>query len=100
MEFDEDDAVKYIRTHISPEAAGLYDDDQLLNIADLVFDYYEANGMLDIDLSDDDEEDSLDFDDLADYTCRMLRKDRGATVKPEHVPEILRAYLEYENSLE
>lgn len=99
MEFDEDDAVKFIRTHIPADLAELYDNDQLLNIIDLVFDYYEANGLLDIDL-DDDDDDNLDIDDLADYTCRMLRKDRGAIVKPEHVPAILQAYLDYESSLE
>lgn len=98
MEFDEDDAIKYIRGHIDTELSSLYDDDELLNLIDLVYDYYEANGLLDIDLDNDDEDDP-DIDELREYIVRMLRKDKGAKLAPEHVMPLLSAYLEYESSL-
>ncbi len=98
MEFDEDEAIAFIRKHTDPELAALYDDDELLNLIDLVYDYYEANGLLDIDLDGDDEEDP-DIDELRDYILRMLRKDKGAKLAPGHVAPLLSAYLEYESSL-
>lgn len=98
MEFDEDDAIKYIREHADKCITGLYDDDELLNLIDLVYDYYEANGLLDIDF-DGDDDDEPDNDDLRDYIQRMLRKDKGAKLASEHVMPLLTAYLDYESSL-
>jgi len=98
MEFDEDEAVKYIRGHVDKAICGMYDDDELLNLIDSVYDYYEANGLLDIDLEGDDDDDP-DINDLCDYILRMLRKDKGAKLAPEHVMPLLSAYLEYESSL-
>lgn len=99
MEFDENDAIKYIRGHIDPEVAARYDDDELLNLIDIVYDYYEANGMLDIDFDEDDEDEELDVDDLADYVARMLRKDRACTLTPDDARPMIEAYLDYEDSI-
>ncbi len=98
MEFDESDAIKYMREHVDAAIAGKYDDDELLNLVDIIYDYYEANGMLDIDLDDDDDE--LDIDDLCGYVERMLRKDKGAKLTADDAPSLIEAYIEYENSLD
>ncbi len=98
MEFDENDAIKYIRNIAPEEIANKYDDDELLNLIDIIYDYYEANGLLELDLDDDDDE--LDVDDLCSYVARMLRKDKGATLSVEDAPAFVQAYLEYENSLD
>ena len=49
-QFDEDTAIDYMRKAFEAET-GLqaeYDDDQLLNIIDMIWDYYEQNGLLDV----------------------------------------------------
>lgn len=99
MEFDENDAIRYIRDHIDPQTAARYDDDEMLNLIDIVYDYYEANGMLDIDL-DDDDDDELDVDDLMDYVGRMLHKDRASKLTPDDARPMVEAYLDYEDSLD
>lgn len=98
-EFDENDAVAYIRDHISPDIAALYDDNELLNLIDIVFDYYEANGLLDLDI-DDDADDTVDIDDIVEYAGRMLRRDKGALLTAEHARPMIEAYFEYEQSLD
>lgn len=99
MEFDENEAVKYMRSHVPAELSEMYkDDDELLNLIDLIYDYYEANGLLDLDLDDTDDE--LDMDDMLSYVTRMLKKDKGAKLQPEHVPAFVNAYMDYEDSLE
>ncbi|MDO4320805.1 MAG: hypothetical protein Q4C34_09550 [Bacteroidales bacterium] len=100
MEFDETDAIRYIREHIDTDTSARYDDDELLNLIDIVYDYYEANGMLDIDLGDDDDDDELDIDDLMNYVTRMLRKDRASKLTPEDARPMVEAYLDYEDSLD
>ena len=98
MEFDESDAVKYMRENVDVAIAEKYDDDELLNLIDIIYDYYEANGLLDIDLEDEDDE--LDIDDLRGYVERMLRKDRGAKLIATDASALIEAYLDYENSLD
>lgn len=99
MEFDENIAIKALRAALPEERRNTYDDDELLNIIDMIWDYYEENGMLDIDLEDEDEQDEDLFSDLCTYVQRMLRKDRHAKVQPEDIPALVAAELEYENSL-
>lgn len=100
MEFDENIAIKALRDALPEERRDLYDDDELLNIIDMIWDYYEENGMLEIDLDDEDDDDEDIHSDLCDYVVRMLRKDKGAKVMPEDVPALVAAELEYENSIE
>lgn len=47
--FDEDDAIAFIRTQVGEEISSLYDDDEILNVIDIIWDFYESNGMLEID---------------------------------------------------
>lgn len=99
MEFDEKEAIDYIRAHALAHAGVDYDDDQLLNVLDMIFDYYESNGMLDPDADDDDDDEEQLVSDLTEYATRMLRRDRGAVIDPAHVEAIIKAELDYENSL-
>ena len=55
--------------------------------------------MLDVDLEEDDDPEEDVEQDLVDYVCRMLRKDKGACVLAEDVPLIVKAEIEYEDSL-
>ena len=98
MEFDESEAIKYMRRYVGDEVSAKYDDDELLNLIDIVYDYYESNGLLELDLSDDDDE--LDVEDLMEYISRMLRKDKRAQLSVEDARPLLEAYLEYEESLD
>lgn len=95
MEFDEQDAIKYIK-----EATGLaYDDDQLLNVIDIIWDWYEDHDLLDINFDEDDDV-PVDAEALTAHVAKMLRKDRGSVIDAEHVAAIVAAELAYENTLE
>lgn len=99
MEYDENQAIKLMRDAVSPENAKLYTDDELLNVIDMIWDYYEENGMLDVDLSDDDDTDEDILADLSEYVRRMLRKDKGAHIDPDDIQALVAAELEYEDSI-
>lgn len=97
MEFDENKAVEMMRKAISPESSGLYDDDEILNVVDLIWDWYEDNGYLDID-SDDDEED-IDIKALVAYVGKMLAKDSRSPIRSADIEPLVMAEIAYENSL-
>ena len=99
MEFDETKAIEYMRKALGKRAEA-YDDDQLLNLIDIIWDFYEENGLLDIDADEeiDDEEDVLG--DLVAYAGRMLRKDKESRISDDDIAPLIEAEIDYENSLE
>lgn len=98
MDFDENKAVEFINHALVEKGRSPYPDDEVLNIIDMIWDYYEENGLLDIDV--DDEDDAATLDEILEYVIRMLKKDKGAKVAAEDLPIIINAELDYEESLD
>ena len=96
-EFDENEAIKTMRASLPEGKTQGYSDDDLLNLVDIIWDYYEINGLLEIDLDEDETEVSVT--DIVDYASRVIRKDKGANIAPEDIPLLVEAELDYENSL-
>ena len=99
MEFDEQKAIEFINARLAEAGRAAYPDDEVLNVIDMIWDFYQENGLLDVDLSDDDEEDEDIEPDLIDYVNRMLRKDSQAGIDPQDVPLMVRAEIDYEDSV-
>ncbi len=97
--YDEDNALKFIRKALPEEVGAEYSDDEILFIIDCIWDYYDDHGML--SLSDIGEEnDTADLDDIAGYTAKAIKK-AGIELRDENeLPLIIKAEIEYENSLE
>jgi hypothetical protein len=98
MEFDEEKAIEFIRQQIGEVMSKKYDDDELLNVIDIIWDYYEDSGFLDITL-DEDEEDA-DVEKIIAHVKKMLAKDKFAKIEPDDVEPIVKAQLDYEASLD
>lgn len=100
MEYDENIAIKQIRKVLSDKSNAIYNDDEILNVIDMIWDFYDENGMLDIDLEDGEDDSEAIYSELCDYVVRMLKKDKEAKILPEDVPAIVNAEVDYELSLE
>lgn len=97
--FDEDAAVKFIRESMPQELRDKYEDDDILYVIDIIWDYYEKKGFLSLD-NIDTEEELLDQDDLVKYVKQELNKDKEIVVDSDDVKYIVKGELEYEASLE
>lgn len=95
IEFDEQKAIDFIAARL-PQSASK-DGDEILNIIDIIFDYYDENGLCDIDVDDDDAE--LDIDDLMAYVKKMAAKDRDCPFSVQEIEAIVNAELDFEDSL-
>lgn len=100
MEFDENKAVEFINSRLASVGRPAVDGDEILNIIDMIWDYYEENGLLEVDVDDEDEDDFATVDELLDYVTRMVKKDRDAKVELADLRTIIEAELDYEASLE
>lgn len=97
--FDEDKAIEFIRNAVGQKISDKYSDEELLFIIDTIWDYYENNGFLSLDM-DETEEEILDSDDLINYVKKEAANDEELMMDPADVGAIVKAELEYEESLE
>ena len=97
MEYDELDAISYIKSTIGINI----DNDVLLNIIDFIWDYYEENNMLDITFDDDtDSDEELLLKKLVEHTKNMIKKNNGINIDLEIIDKRILAELQYEKTLE
>ncbi len=92
--YNETDAVKLINDRLTQEFGVTYHDDDILNVIDIIWDYYEDNGLLDLDNDED-----IDVEDLLDTVKRLLKKDKENKIKFEHIEVIVRSEMDYEDSI-
>ncbi len=95
QEFDESEAIKFIQKRLTK----VIDDDDILNIIDIIWDYYEDNGLLDISFSDFDDDENV-LPKLVLHAKKMLQKDKFSTLSLDDVESIVLAEIEYEKSLD
>lgn len=94
-EFSEEAVIAAMRASLPEGKAEAIDDDELLNVVDMIWDFYDDNGLLDID-SDDE----LDVNELKKQVRKTLAKDKLSPVTPDLVDLLVDAELAYEASLE
>ncbi|MCH5217100.1 MAG: hypothetical protein J1F07_00875 [Muribaculaceae bacterium] len=97
--FDEDKALAFIREAVGQKISEKYTDDDILFIIDTIWDYYENKGFLSLDM-DETEEEILDSDDLIDYVKKEVAADDEIMMDPADISLVVKAELEYEESLE
>ena len=97
--FDEDKALQFIREAVGNKISDKYSDDEILFIIDTIWDYYENNGFLSLDM-DETEEEILDSDDLINYVKKEVANEEELIMDPADISLIVKAELEYEESLE
>lgn len=96
--YDEQEAVTFIKSHISDGLARRCDDDTILEIIDIIFDYYEDHDLLELDVDDDDSDDDIDA--IIAHTVEIVGKDKHLSLSPDDVAQIVKAEIDYELSLD
>lgn len=96
--FDEDKATAYILKQLAEhsEVKQKYSADDILEIIDIIWDFYEDNGFLDLDMSVDDNATSPDKQILIDHVVKMIKKDKTSSIDPADIPTIVDAELAFE----
>ena len=96
--YDEDDAVKYIRNYLPQELKSKFKNDDILYILDLIYDYYESNGLLSEDASDDQLVE-IDEDELIEYVIKNDKRDQVGLFEAEEVALIVQGEMAYCESI-
>ena len=98
-EFDENDAIAFIRNYVPNAIKNKYSDDDILLLIDTMFDYFEKGDEDEI-LYDDDVVDENNINEIVNYVKKNLRKDPDNQIEVEDIKYLVEGELEYENTLE
>lgn len=97
--YDEDEALTFIRQRLPEDANTKLDDDDVLCVVDLIWDYYDSKGMLSLE-NFDDEEELLDTAELIKFVKKEVAADEELNIPSKIIEVIIKAELDYEKSLE
>ena len=95
LEYDDDAAVKFILKMVPDELKGKINEDAVNYVLDVVYDYYEENGLID---EDSTEEASIDEEEMLKYVMKAVKKDKMELTEDE-VQLVLDGEYEYGKSL-
>ena len=93
--YDEDDAVKFILNFIPEDLKNRFDEDKIEYVLDVVYDFYDENGLID---EDSTEEASIDEEEMFKFILKNSKKDK-MKLSEEDIQLILDAEYEYGKSL-
>ncbi len=93
--YDDQEAVKFIVNTLPQDLKDKYTDDEITYVTDVMFDYFESQGMLDPTL---EEEVEVDVDDLLDYVMKHSKRDGFEFVRDE-IRFVVEGEFAYEESL-
>lgn len=97
--YDEDNAIAFIRKTLPENVNARYDDDEILYVIDIIWEWYEKNDYLDLN-SEVTEEEEHDLTRLTAYVKAQLKKDQEIEMDPADVDLIVKGEIEYEESIE
>jgi hypothetical protein len=93
--YDEDEAVKFILNFIPAESKDRIDNDKIEYVLDVVYDFYDENGLID---EDSTEEASIDEEEMFKYIMKCSKKDK-MKLSEDDIQIILDGEYEYGKSL-
>ena len=93
--YDKDNAIAFIRKTLPENINALYDDDEILYVIDIIWEWYEKNGYLDLN-SEVTKEEEHDLGRLSEYVKAQLKKNKEMVMDPADVDLIVKGDIEYE----
>lgn len=93
--YDEDEAVKYILANLPEEYAGKLQDTQVEYVLDVIYDFYDEQGLVDEDTA---EEASIDEEEMFNFIRKCAKKDK-MSISDEEIQIILEGEFNYGKSL-
>lgn len=97
--YDDMASVAFIRNYIPQDLKEKLSDDDIVYIVDLIYDFYESRGYMDME-DDDDETVEIDEDELVDYVVKNAQKDKVGKFDSDEVRFIIQGELEYCQSVD
>lgn len=98
IQYDEEDAVKFIQNYLPQDIKGKYTNDEINYIIDIVYEFYDEKGFMD-DNTDEDSVVNIDEDEIVAYVLKNTKKDKINNFSSEDISFIIQGELAYCDSI-
>lgn len=98
IEYDEDDAVKFIQNYLPQEVKGKYTNDEINYIIDIVYDFYDDKGFMD-ESTAEDAVINIDEDEIVEYVLKHTKKENINNFSADEIGFIIQGELAYCDSI-
>lgn len=90
--YDDEDAMRYIRNYLPQELKEKFSDDDIYYVLDLIYEYYESNGLF-----DDDADDIVDIDEeeVIEFVAKNAKRDGFTQFEGDDILFIIQGEFEY-----
>lgn len=95
--YDETESVKFIQNYLPQELKGKFSDDDINYIVDLIYEFYDSKGYMDMD--DDDTDIEIDEDELTEFVVKNALKDKVGKFEAEDIAFVVQGELAYCDSI-
>ena len=95
--YDEADSVKFIQNYLPQELKDKFSDDDINYIVDLIYEFYDSKGYMDMD--DDDTDIEIDEDELTEFVVKNALKDKVGKFEAEDIAFVVQGELAYCDSI-
>ena len=100
-EFDENEAVKFIRSFVPEKVSRKYTDDDILLLIDTMYDFYEKGDEQETLYDEGDAgSDDYNINEIVNYVKKSIRKDPDNQIDMDDVEVLVEGEIEYENTLD
>lgn len=101
LNYDEEEAVKFILGHLPQEFKGKFSGDEVNYIIDIVYEYYESKGIISENSENENEDKIVEIDeeDLMNYVMKAVKKDKIKHFTENEIASIIQGELDYCESL-
>ena len=98
IQYDEDDAVKFIQNYLPQDIKGKYSGDDINYIIDIIYDFYDEKGFMD-ESADGETVVDIDEDEMVAYVLKYTQKDKITNFEPEDISFIIQGEIAYCESI-
>ncbi len=95
LEYDEDESIAFIQNHLPEELKDKFSDDEVYYVVDLIYEYYESEGLFD----EDSEDIEINVDELLDFVIKHAKKDKVRDFSDDEIESIVAGELAYCDTL-
>ncbi|MDR2914667.1 MAG: hypothetical protein LBV74_07540 [Tannerella sp.] len=94
--YDDSEAVKFIKNYLPEDIKNKFNDDDINYIIDLIYDFYDSEGLMD---GDDDKDIEINEEKLISYVVKNALSDGVGKYEADDISFIVQGELEYCDSI-
>lgn len=94
IEYDEDEAVKFIQNYLPQDLKNKFSNDEINYIIDIIYDFYDDKGLMNVDTKEN-EMVEIDEDEMISFVLKNTKKDKINNFTSEEITFIIQGELAY-----